>query len=97
MAALGRSVAGDQQRRIVAQRVEIVGILIARRDRHHARRHHGAVAVHDEQLIAGIRQRIGDHAGQLQAVCGLAQHDQAAIRCEIASVLRGCERLARDG
>lgn len=46
--AFGRAVAGDQQRRIMAQRVEIVGVLVASRDGHHARRDHGGVGVRDE-------------------------------------------------
>ena len=51
VAALRRAVAGEHQTRVEAQVVEIVGILMARRGRHHARGHHGAVAVGDEELI----------------------------------------------
>jgi hypothetical protein len=80
----------------VAQRVEVVGILLAGRDRHHARRHHRTIGVDDEQLVARVRQRIGDHGGKVEAPCRLAQHDEAAIRGEVAGILRGCERLPRD-
>ena len=95
--ALGRTLAGDQQGRIVAQRIEIVGVLVAGRDRHHARRHHRAVAVDDEQLVARIGQRVGDHGGKAETPRRLAQHDEAAVRGEVAGILRGCERLPRDG
>jgi hypothetical protein len=97
MAALGRTLAGDQQRGIVAQRVEVVGILLAGRNRHHARRHHRAIGVDDEQLVARVRQRIGDHGGKVEAPRRLAQNDEAAIRAEVPCILRGCERLGPDG
>ena len=94
VAALRLAVAGEHQGRIEAQGIEIVGILVARGDRHHARGHHGAVAVGDEQLIARVGHRIGHHSGHTGAQRALAQHDQAAVGGEIAGVLRGCERLA---
>ena len=97
VAAFGRAVAGDQQRGIVTQRIEIVAILVARRDRHHARRDHCRIGVRDEQRIARVGERPGDHIGHAQPQRRLTQHDQAAVRCEIAGVQRGCERLAGDG
>jgi uncharacterized protein YaiI (UPF0178 family) len=63
LAALRCALAGDHQGRIEAQGVEVVGILVARCDRHHARRHHGAVAVGDEERVALIGQRVGHHRG----------------------------------
>ena len=36
---LRRTLAGDQQRGVLAQRVEVIGILVAGGDRHHARGH----------------------------------------------------------
>jgi hypothetical protein len=51
VAALRRAVAGEHQTRVEAQVVEIVGNLMARRGRHYARGHHGAVAVGDEELL----------------------------------------------
>jgi hypothetical protein len=59
--ALRLAVAGEHQGRIEAQGVEIVRILMARGNRHHARGHHGAVAVGDEQLIAPVGHRVGHH------------------------------------
>ncbi len=97
VAALGRTLAGDQQRGVVAQRVEIIGILVAGRDRHHARRHHCTVAVDDEQWVARVGERIGDHGGEAQAAGRLTQHNEAAVRGKVAGIPRGCERLARDG
>ena len=63
VATLRLAVAGQHQGRVEAQRIEIVRILMARRDRHHARGHHGAVAVDDEQRIAPVGHRVGDHRG----------------------------------
>jgi hypothetical protein len=91
------AVAGEHQGRIEAQGVEVVGILMARRDRHHAGGHHGAVAVGDEQLIARVGHRVGHHRGHAGAQCALAQHDQASVGGEIAGVLRRCERLVPQG
>lgn len=78
-------------------RVVIISGGVAGCDRHHARRRHRAVAVDDEQLVARVWQRVGDDGGKAETSCRLAQHDEAAIRGEVASILRGCERLPRDG
>ena len=94
--ALGRTLAGDQQRGILAQRVEVIGILVAGGDRHHARRHHGTIGVDDEQRIARIRQRVRDHGGEAEAARRLTQHDQTAVGRKIAGIPRGCERLRSD-
>ncbi len=94
VAAFRLAVAGEHQGGIVAQGIEVVGILIARRDRHHARGHHGAVAVGDEERIARVGHRVGNHRSHTGTKCTLAQHDQAAVGGEVAGVLRGCERLA---
>jgi hypothetical protein len=84
----------EHQGRIEAQGVEIVGILVARCERHHACGHHGAVAVRDEQLAALVGHRVGHHRSDTRAQRALARHDQATVGGEIAGVLRGCERLA---
>ena len=96
-AGLRRTLAGDHQRGIVAQRIEVVGILVAGGDRHHARRHHRPIGVDDEQRVAPVGQRIGDHRGEVETTGRLAQHHKAAVRGEVAGVLRGCERLGPDG
>ena len=97
VAALRRTLAGDQQSGIVAQRVEIVGILVAGGDRHHARGRHRAIGVGDEQRVGRVGKRIGDHRGQVETTGRLAQHHKPAVRGQVAGVPRGCERLARDG
>jgi hypothetical protein len=94
VATLRLAIAGDHQGRIEAQGVKIVAILIAGRDRHHARGHHGAVAVRDEERVALVGQRVGNHRGHLGAQRALAQQDEAAVGGEIARIPRGCERLA---
>ncbi len=58
-AALGRAFAGDLQHRVVAERIEVVGVLVAAVDGDHARRHHIGVTVRDEQPIARLGQRCG--------------------------------------
>ena len=95
--ALRRTLAGDHQRGIVAQRIEVVAILVAGGDRHHARRHHRAIGVDDEQRVARVRQRVRDHGGETEAPSRFAQHHQAAVRGEVAGILRGCERLVPTG
>ena len=97
MATLRRAIAGDQQRGIVTQRIEIVGIRIAGGDAHHPRRDHGGVGVRDEQRVARVGQVARHHVGDAAAVRDLAQHDQSAVRGEVAGILRGCERLALHG
>ena len=97
MTAFGCAVAGDQKRRVVAQRVEIVGVLVTRANRHYARRHHCGVGVRDEQRVAWIGQGRRHHVRYAEAKSCLTQNDQAAIGREVAGILRGCERLARDG
>ena len=96
-AGLRRTLAGDHQRRIVAQRIEVVGILVAGGDRHHAGGHHRPIGVDDEERVAPVGERVGNHRGEVQATGRLAQHDQPAVRGEVAGVPRGCERLAPDG
>ncbi len=65
----------------MAQRVEIVGVLVADRDRHHARRHHDAIGVRDEQRVARAGQRRRDHVRHAEANRAFTQHDQATGRC----------------
>ena len=95
--AFGCAVAGDQERRVVAQRVEIVGVLVTRANRHHARRYHGGVGVCNEQRVARIGQGRRDHVRHAETEGGLAQDDQSAIGGQVARVLASCERLASDG
>ncbi len=93
VAAVRRTLAGDQQRRVAPQRVEVVGVLVAGGDRHHARCHHRPIGVDDEQRVALIGERIGDHGGEVEATGRLAQHHKPAVRGEVAGVPRSCERL----
>jgi hypothetical protein len=95
-AGLGRATAGELERRIGAQRIEVVAVLIAGRDRHHARRRHVGVAVDDARGIAIVGQRRGNDVGEAKPQRDLAQDDDAAVRGHQASIEGGCERLARD-
>jgi hypothetical protein len=94
--ALGRPADGDLQRRIAAQLIEIVAILVAGCDRHHARQRHLGVGVRNAPGIARIANRFGNRLGQPEPRRNLAQHDQPAIRGQSAGIELGCERLARD-
>ncbi len=94
---LGRTIAGDHQRGIVTQRIEIAGVLVAGGNGHHARRRHGGIGVDDEQRVARVGQRPRDDIRHAEPDCRLAQYDQAAVRREVASILLGCERLGPDG
>jgi hypothetical protein len=76
--------------------VEVVGILVPRRDRHHSRRHHRPIGADDEQRVALIGERVGDHGGQIEATGRLAQHHKPAVRGQVAGVARGCKRPACD-
>ena len=67
MTALRRTFTGDQQRGIVAQRIEIVAILVTSGDCHHARRHHRAIGVDNEQRVARVRQRVRYQGGETEA------------------------------
>ena len=95
-AGLGHAADGNLQRRIGAQRVDVVAVLVAGRDHEHPRRHHLGIAVPDACRIAFIAKRAGDRLGQAEARRDLAQHDQAAVRGQAAGIERGCERLTLD-
>ena len=91
------SAAGDLQRRIGAQCVDVVAVLVAGRDHEHARLHHLGVAVLDACGIAFVAQAGGDRLGQAEACRDLAQYDHAAVRRQATGIERGCERLTRNG
>ena len=95
-AALGRAVAGDLQCGIGLEPVDVVAILVAGGDHHHAGLHHVGVGVGHQQRIACIRHRCGDHLGDAEPPLDLPQCQKPAVRREIARVQRDCERLARN-
>lgn len=96
-AALGCAIAGNQKRGIAAQRVDVVGILVAGRDRHHPGGDHVRIGVRDEQRITRIGHIGRDHGGDAKPRGALAQEHEASIRGEVACVARSCEWLASDG
>ena len=93
----GAATDGNLQRRIGAQCVDVVAILVAGRDHQHARLHHLGIAVLDASGIAFVAQTSGDRLGHAKACCDLAQHNHAAIRRQATGIERGCERLTRNG
>lgn len=95
--ALGRAVDRDLERRVVAERIEVVGVLVAAGDGDHARRHHIGVTVRDEQPIARLGQRSGDGRRQPEPARGLPQDNGAAVGAEVAGIARSCERLGLHG
>ena len=93
----GRAATGDLHRRIGAQCVGVIAILITGRNQHHAHERHVGVGGGDAQGIANVGERQRDHVGDAEAQRDLAQHDDAAVRRAVAAVEGCCERLARDG
>jgi len=79
---------------VVAQRVKIVGVLVATGDGHHTGGDHVGIRVRDEQRVARVRERLGNHLSDAEAAGRLAQHDRAAVGRQVAGVARGCELLA---
>ena len=96
-AGLRVAATGDLHRRIGAQRVGVIAVLVSSRDQDHADKRHVGVGVGDAQGIADIRQRQRDHLRNAELQRDLAQHDDATVRRQVAAIERGCERLARNG
>jgi hypothetical protein len=80
--------------RIVAQGIEIIGVLIATRDREHTGTQNVIEAMDHPRRVT----RIGDARSKLPAdphrALGLRQQQNAAVRGQPATVERGCDLLA---
>ena len=78
--------------RIMAQRVEIVGVLVAAGDRQDAGAQNAIKAVDHAALIAGIGNAASKSSSDPEPSLGLRQKQHSAIRCQSAAIQRdgGC-------
>ena len=97
LAAVGQPPAGQLERGIGAQIVEIVAVLVAAGDSEDARTQDVGNTVRHPIRVA----RVGDQRRQLvcnaQAALGGSKQHHAAIRCEPPAIERGGDFLASDG
>ena len=103
-ASVGQPPAGELERRIGAQVIEIVGVLVAPADRENPGADHVGDRVGDARAIAPIGNATRHTLGQAQAPLGQAQaplgqrkQHHAAVRGHPPAVERGCHFLALDG
>ena len=96
-AALGQAAAGELERGVGAQVVEIVGILIPAGDRQDARQQDLGQRVHDPARITAVRDHGGELVGNAEPAGGLGQQQDAAIRGQASAIEGGCELLAPNG
>lgn len=96
-AALGQASAGELERRIGAQVVEVVGILIPASDGQDAGQKDLGKRVQHPARIASIRDHGGELLGDAEPSCGLSQQQDATVRGQASAIEGGCELLAPDG
>jgi len=89
--------AGQLERRIAAQMIEIIAILVAARDGEDAGPDHVRNTVHDASRIAPLGEYAGQLLGHAEAPVRHGEKNDAAIRCQPATVERGCDLLAGNG
>ena len=95
-AAVGCAADGDLQGGIAPQRVDVIAVLVSGRDHDNPRHCHLAIAVPHADRIAIVPERSCNRPGQIEPFGDLAQHDDAAVRRQPASIERGCEQLTLD-
>ncbi len=89
--------AGELERRIRAQRTEVVAILIATRDGEDAGAEHVRDRVRHAGRIAPIRDDARQPLGDAKAALGLGQEYDAAVGRQASTVERGGDLLAAHG
>ena len=94
---VGQPPAGELEGRIAAQPVEIVGVLVAARDREDAGAQDVGHGVGDPVRITRIADHRGKPLGQAQAPLGRGQQHDAAVRGDPSAVERGCDLFASNG
>jgi len=95
--AVRRPAAGELERRIEAQAVEVVGVLPAAGDGEDPRPQDVGHRVHDPAGIAAVRDRGGELGGDAEPPLGLRQKHHPAVRGDPAAVEGGGDLLALDG
>ena len=88
---------GELEQRVRAERVAVVGILIAAGNRQHAEAQHGGERVDDLCLIAPVADAACQRVGEAEAALRLAQQDEPAVRRDQAAIEGGGHLLALDG
>ena len=80
--------------RIIAQSVEIIGILIAARDRQHTGKEDILKSMDHPRRIARVRNTCRKLLADAHHALGLSQQQHTAIRGQPAAVKRSCDLLA---
>ena len=82
---------------IGAQRVAVVGILVAAGDREHAEAQHRRQRVNHQRRVAPVPDATRQRLGQAEPALSLAQQDQAAVGRDQAALEIGRHLLASHG
>ena len=96
-ARIRQATAGELERWIGPQMIEVVGVLVAAADREHASAEHIDKAVHDPRRIAPIREHPGQIVGQTETPLGHRQKHHAPIRGQATAIEGSCDFLGLNG
>ncbi len=96
-AAVRQPAAGELERRIEAQAVEIVGVLPAAGDGEDARPQNVGQRMRDPAGVAAVRDRGGELGGDAEPSLGFRQQHHATVRGDPATVERRGDLLAPNG
>ena len=96
-AAFRRVARGELEQGVRAQRVAVVGILVAAGDREHTEAQHRGERVDDQRLIAPVANTACQRLGQAETAFRFAQQHEAAVRRDQAAIEGGAHLLALDG
>ena len=96
-ARIRQATAGELERWIGPQMIEVVGVLVAAADREHAGAEHIDKAVHDPRRIAPIREHPGQFVGQTETPLGHRQKHHAPVRGQATAIEGSCDFLGLNG
>ena len=96
-AGIRQATAGELERWIGPQTIEVVGVLVAAADREHASAEHIDKAVDDPRRIAPIRDHPGELVGQAETTIGYRQQHDAAIGTDPPAIEGGGDLLGLNG
>ena len=96
-ARVGQPPAGELERWIGAQKIQIVGVLVAAGNGEDAGADHVGERVGDPRGITTIRKATRQSFGDAKASLRHRQQHDAAVRGQATAVEIGCDFLARDG
>ncbi|MGY4447782.1 hypothetical protein ACVWZR_002442 [Bradyrhizobium sp. i1.3.1] len=89
--------AGELERRIRPQMIEVIGVLVAAADREHPGAEHMDKAVHDPRRIAPIREHPRQIDRQTETPLGHRQKHHAPIRGQAPAIEGCCDFLGLNG